>query len=287
MNLCIQDVLKEHGGLFWIDSSIHLSQDQLHDVLQRVQINHSIYVFISTDRGSFKVTDAGMYEYLILKDRTKHLTVRAAWAFLIYRTKELWDNVVRWGLLCSLEPLCIASPVSYTQELKPSDDNGTRNSHLLTNILFQNLEGSESTQPSAIHKGEAVVAHQHPLQVCFSYHPPFNQSLSGKSFRISEHLWQAIQLREFVDISDITADDLAFVIGSSHNHFEESKDAIASIQHWYPNRTILFYDIEPDHLIHHQMSEVRLFLYLSKIDKLSTSGIRSGLQHVLIDSKIP
>ena len=36
--------------------------------------------------------------------------------------------------------------------------------------------------------------------------------------------------------------DFVFVIASSEGHFPESKDAVASIQKFFPNRTILYYD---------------------------------------------
>ena len=37
--------------------------------------------------------------------------------------------------------------------------------------------------------------------------------------------------------------DFVFVTGASADHFEESVDCVASMQHYMPNHTIYFYDL--------------------------------------------
>ncbi len=90
----------------------------------------------------------------------------------------------------------------------------------------------------------------------FKYRPAFNMSMSGVDLTVPQDLWQRLELTEFVSASSIKENELIFVIGASRNHFQESLDAIASVQYWFPNTTILYYDIDKNKLTAAQITMV-------------------------------
>lgn len=78
----------------------------------------------------------------------------------------------------------------------------------------------------------------------FEYHPPFNISLTGLPLNASQSLWGKLEMKQFTPLSNISWTNLVFVTGVSQNHLEESFDSIASIQKWFPQTKIVFYDLE-------------------------------------------
>jgi hypothetical protein len=50
----------------------------------------------------------------------------------------------------------------------------------------------------------------------------------------------------YIDINKYDLDNFKFITAASRNHFEESKDLIASIEKIFPNKNIYYYDIGLD-----------------------------------------
>ncbi len=57
-------------------------------------------------------------------------------------------------------------------------------------------------------------------------------------------MWNGIRLTDFISTSDINVDNFVFVTAASNNHFDESRDLIASVQTHMPHHKILFYDLQ-------------------------------------------
>ena len=71
-------------------------------------------LFIHNNHSNFAVTAPGMYDYIISDiDQLKLLRQLGGGFLAIARTKEAWDNVLKWGVLCSLEETCIQPKDSY------------------------------------------------------------------------------------------------------------------------------------------------------------------------------
>ena len=60
------------------------------------------------------------------------------------------------------------------------------------------------------------------------------------------------------------ADNLVFVTASSDEHFNESKDAVASVQFYFPHKHILYYDLglEPKQVDEVWYLDIYIQLYL-------------------------
>ena len=86
-----------------------------------------------------------------------------------------------------------------------------------------------------------------------------------KRLLINKDLWEYIDLDQInpVTLNPEVMESFVFVTASSSNHFEESQDAVASVQHHFPKYKIIYYDLG---LTRGQIKEVRstFFEFLSK-----------------------
>ena len=78
---------------------------------------------------------------------------------------------------------------------------------------------------------------------------PVNSNSSAlkpyRRFGISDDVFHRMGLppNHFVSLDERNVNQFVFVTGVSQNHFDESKDAIASVQAHFPGRKIYYYDI--------------------------------------------
>ena len=70
----------------------------------------------------------------------------------------------------------------------------------------------------------------------------------------------------YIDINKYDLDNFTFITGSSSNHFEESKDLIASIQSVFPQKSIYYYDLG---LNNEEIEQVKSISLLAKSISLS------------------
>ncbi len=61
---------------------------------------------------------------------------------------------------------------------------------------------------------------------------------------------------------------MVVVLATSQGHFDESLDAIASVQNVLPNHRILYYDIDPERLTRKQIFMVSWLPYVYNSYKL-------------------
>ena len=296
----MQDVLKDHAGIFWMDASVRFKLSDLEPAIKLAKVMHGIQMFVHTGHSSFAVTDPGMYKYIVTDiEKLKEGEQLGATGYIIYRTKEVWENVLKWGILCSLTRECIAPTMNNGCGF-PGDRfkvyaNCHRFDQSLTNILIANYQnfdwekinpGSgdyidvvrgpsnnfERKQCNDTHHFAAMTnpdgtnaktisyttSAETDGYITFAYHPAFNKNLFGKEFHIPKDLWNKIEIHDFVDESEIKPHNVVFVCAASRNHFQESLDAVASAQHWFPRRRIIYYDIEPNGLSEEEKSQVHV-----------------------------
>jgi len=108
--LLVHEVMLDHRGVFWIDSSIRFSTSDLTGVYDQLIANGGLLTFSDSRLSIFAGTHAGMYRYLPMpaKRASKSKMLEATGIFF-YRTKEIYDHVIGWWFLCALEHDCIAS----------------------------------------------------------------------------------------------------------------------------------------------------------------------------------
>ncbi len=92
-----------------MDASVRLTTNNLTAVMGKVRKLHGIQLFIFTGHSNFAVTAPDMTKYIVTDmDKLKTVQQLGATGYIIFRTKEVWDNLLKWGILCSLHKECIA-----------------------------------------------------------------------------------------------------------------------------------------------------------------------------------
>ena len=83
-------------------------------------------------------------------------------------------------------------------------------------------------------------------QLKYSFYSPKGTKVTGNAFKVDldllRSLWEPI--RHSVKVSRLNMVNFTFVMGVSSSHFQESRDAVASVQHHFRHKKILYYDWE-------------------------------------------
>ena len=107
----MQEVLANHTGLMWIDSSARFVTSDLTSIIsQAVKHTKGAVLLTRTDHSNFAVTHPNMYNYLPSDITWLQKTEQWETHMLIYRTPEMYHNVIFWLVLCALTEDCIAPP---------------------------------------------------------------------------------------------------------------------------------------------------------------------------------
>ena len=102
--LIIQQILSEFGGVVWMDSSV-VFQDSYDKIVQyMIEKNSSfLYYFKQAGHTILSGTDPRMLEFLPMKGTSEmRKYMPQAGAILIYNTRLVRDNIMKWVLACSL-----------------------------------------------------------------------------------------------------------------------------------------------------------------------------------------
>ena len=106
--------MNEYSGVFWVDASVQFLSNR-EDLLTRAALERGGFgIFHRIGYSPVWHTHPGMYKYLptdltLLKLQT---AIPSAGYILVYRTREVLDEVFNWNVLCSLTADCIAPPGS-------------------------------------------------------------------------------------------------------------------------------------------------------------------------------
>lgn len=105
-----QEVMLDHRGVFWFDSSIRFTASNFQGLYDQLIANGGILTFTPTYHSNFQTTHHAMYIYLPMPaERAISTNQREASAIFVFRTKSIYENVVGWWFLCALEHDCMAS----------------------------------------------------------------------------------------------------------------------------------------------------------------------------------
>ena len=107
--LIIHDLLRTESGIFYIDSSARfLSSDMSVVVEKTIDSTNGFLFFVRSPHSNYAVTNRGTYEYLPTNTTAmKIIRQRGANTMLIYRTKDVYENIIQWFVLCALDADCI------------------------------------------------------------------------------------------------------------------------------------------------------------------------------------
>ena len=111
-SLCIHDALvfSRASGVLWVDSSVRILGNSFGSVLNHIQTkSNGIGIFTDTGHSIFSATHSDMLEYLIMPShQAKHVQMLDAATIMVYKTEQVYNNVLKWYVLCSLDRKCIA-----------------------------------------------------------------------------------------------------------------------------------------------------------------------------------
>ncbi|KAK2156902.1 hypothetical protein LSH36_202g03025 [Paralvinella palmiformis] len=103
----IRDVLKETGGVLWMDASIRVRSSNFTSVFAQILDNDGFLFFKTTGHSNYAATHSDTYEFLPTRqNKQKRVFMHCAGVLLIYNTREIFDNVLWWWLLCSYDVRC-------------------------------------------------------------------------------------------------------------------------------------------------------------------------------------
>ncbi len=176
----VQEVLQEQPGVWWMDSSVRLrgQPSSSYDAIMDHVYSLGGIMYPSTDKHTtFAVTEKTMYEYLPtdLTEMKKRLHIQAT-TMIIFRTQQVWENLLKWAILCSLNEKCIAPTYKNDCEFKPmfrgfltTYANCHRFDQSMSNILLLNWHNFrlEDVRPKTnITDIRRHVTHRYLIQNC-------------------------------------------------------------------------------------------------------------------------
>ena len=108
--LVIHDALRTNQGVFWVDSSIRIRTSNITNSLRNiVHVTRGFMMFTNTGHSNYAVTAKQMYHYLPTRlTEMKRIEQLEGNAMLIYRTRDVYTNILQWLTLCALDHHCIA-----------------------------------------------------------------------------------------------------------------------------------------------------------------------------------
>ena len=109
LNCTLQEALRYYNGVFWFDSSIRFTSNNLSSVFEHAVNTHGALMFHTAHSSVYTVTHPKMYTYLPTDtEQLKSTTMRGSGAFLLYNTNVTYHDVLLPMYACALEKDCIA-----------------------------------------------------------------------------------------------------------------------------------------------------------------------------------
>ena len=154
-----KDALQRFGAIFWIDSSFRA----IHDVTQWEDVFHvalqngglSMGRIVVAPFTNFAWTDPKLYNYIPTdQERQKQTFLSESNAVLIYNTKSVFEKVLWWMYLCSLQFDCCPQSTPSSVAANVNDDeqqdrhHGHRYDQSALNIILSNLHGYNESEYS-------------------------------------------------------------------------------------------------------------------------------------------
>ncbi|CAH1785286.1 unnamed protein product [Owenia fusiformis] len=108
--ISIKEVMGEHSGVFWVDTSIRLKGNNTETFWNILQVGNGMVFFVSAfAHSNFATTRAEMYDFLPTdQEKMKDLGSIGAGAMLLHNTNFVYEHYIKWWVLCALNRYCIA-----------------------------------------------------------------------------------------------------------------------------------------------------------------------------------
>ena len=107
----LQEVLRDHLGVMWVDTPFTGNRAMLDTVLQRAVASEGVFMLKPTGHSVYAATHPSMYSYLPAD--TERLKTTRMWSrsvMLLYNTNATYHSILHWWYLCALDQRCIAPP---------------------------------------------------------------------------------------------------------------------------------------------------------------------------------
>ena len=106
--------LVKYGGVFHMDASVRLVHNNMTKIFETAFLSNGFVALTGSSTNIFQTTRPVKYNYLPINiSKTKEENMFQAGTLVIYNTKSVYDNIMLWWVLCSLEQFCVAPfPVS-------------------------------------------------------------------------------------------------------------------------------------------------------------------------------
>ena len=130
--------------MYWVDSSIRFKTNNTDIIFKKATETGGIALSIKSIHFVFSVTMKETVRYLLTNmERQKSTLVSGSGNMLIYRTREVYENIIKWGVLCSLEEECIAKGSQHCTFSHQKDTwaHCSRFDQTVINILCSNYYG--------------------------------------------------------------------------------------------------------------------------------------------------
>ena len=142
-----------------MDASIRLQSNNFTKVFRYAVASDGLVFFRSTGISNYAVTHPTMYEFLpTLQSRQKKTAMHCGGIILVYNTRSIFHNVLRWWLLCAAEEKCIVPiPRTACNLSKKSPMETFANCHRFeqscVNVLVSNYHGYNASIYSVPNQG--------------------------------------------------------------------------------------------------------------------------------------
>lgn len=141
----IMDALIRHNGVFWVDTAFRIKKRHVFNRAFDKVVKNGGFTFMSyATHSTFAATHPSMYGFLpTVESMQKNTPQSGTYAILMYKTEKIFDNILWWWFVCSLNSHCIMP----TTKIKCDFSNGTmdtyadchRHDQSASNILASNL----------------------------------------------------------------------------------------------------------------------------------------------------
>ena len=113
--------MKEHRAVFYIDASVRFLTSDTPKLNAELLYNCGFISFGLTYYTTYMITHPGMYRYLPTDLRTlkRQESMPISGALLYCNTEEIFNEILYWYYLCSLDANCIAPPGSFALPRHP------------------------------------------------------------------------------------------------------------------------------------------------------------------------
>ena len=104
----LQDALKDHAAIFWLDSSVRFLSSNISAVMETARKNGGVSATCTTLNYIYEFTDPALYRYIPTDPlHAKSVLDIQAGVVFYFNTKEVYENIVLWYVLCGLDSSCI------------------------------------------------------------------------------------------------------------------------------------------------------------------------------------